>query len=72
MITVLSPITNSFICWNSRESVVMIMSIKGRTEDNTMANWVIQTAETYMKTFSDAFLRELLKQAVIHADETLV
>ena len=37
-----------------------------------MANWVIQTAETYLKPFSDAFLRELLKQAVIHADETVV
>ena len=39
---------------------------------NTMANWVIQTAETYLKPFSDAFLRELLKQAAIHADETVV
>ena len=39
---------------------------------NTMANWVIQTAETCLKPFSDAFLRELLKQAVIHADETVV
>ena len=39
---------------------------------NTMANWVIQTAETYLKPFSDAFLRELLKQAVVHADETVV
>ena len=39
---------------------------------NTMANWVIQTAELYLKPFSDAFLRELLKQAVIHADETVV
>ncbi len=39
---------------------------------NTMANWVIQMAETYLKPFSDAFLRELLQQAVIHADETVV
>ena len=39
---------------------------------NTIANWVIQTAETYLKPFSDAFLRELLKQAAIHADETVV
>lgn len=39
---------------------------------NTMANWVIQTAELYLKPFSDAFLRELLKQAVVHADETVV
>ncbi len=39
---------------------------------NTMANWVIQTAELYLKPFSDAFLRELLKQAAIHADETVV
>ena len=39
---------------------------------NTMANWVIQTAELYLKPFSDAFLRELLKQTVVHADETVV
>ena len=39
---------------------------------NTMANWVIQTAETYLKPFSDAFLSELLRQAVIHADETVL
>ncbi len=39
---------------------------------NTMANWVIQTAELYLKPFIDAFLRELLKQKVIHADETVV
>ena len=39
---------------------------------NTMANWVIQTAGTYLKPFSDAFLTELLRQAVIHADETVV
>ena len=39
---------------------------------NTMANWVIQTADTYLKPFSDAFLAELLRQAAIHADETVV
>ena len=39
---------------------------------NTMANWVVVTAETYLKPFSDAFLRELLRQAVIHADETVL
>lgn len=38
----------------------------------TMGNWVIQTSETYLKPFSDAFLRELLRQAVIHADETVL
>ena len=37
-----------------------------------MANWVIQTAEIYLKPFSDAFLRELHEQAVIHADETVL
>ena len=36
-----------------------------------MGNWVILTAETYLKPFSDAFLDELLRQAVIHADETV-
>ena len=39
---------------------------------NTMANWVVLTAETYLKPFSDAFLGELLRQAVIHADETVL
>lgn len=39
---------------------------------NTMANWVVLTAENYLKPFSDAFLRELLQQAVIHADETMI
>lgn len=39
---------------------------------NTMANWVVQTAETYLKPFSDAFLVELLRQAVVHADETVL
>ena len=39
---------------------------------NTMAHWVVLTAETYLKPFSDAFLRELLRQAVIHADETVL
>ena len=39
---------------------------------NTMASWVIQTAEIYLKPFSDAFLVELLRQRVIHADETVL
>ena len=39
---------------------------------NTMANWVVQVAELYLKPFSDEFLRELLKKAVVHADETVV
>ena len=39
---------------------------------STMANWVILTAETYLKPFSDACLRELLTQAVVHADETVL
>ena len=38
----------------------------------TMANWVIQTAEKYLKPFSDRFQEELLKQSVIHADETVL
>ena len=37
-----------------------------------MANWVIQTAEKYLKPFSDRFQEELLKQSVIHADETVL
>ena len=39
---------------------------------NTMSNWVIQIAELYLKPFSDAFLAELLRQKVIHADETVL
>lgn len=36
----------------------------------TMANWIIQSSEMYLKPFSEAFLKELLRQSVIHADET--
>lgn len=39
---------------------------------NTIANWVILIAETYLKPFNDAFLSELLLHAVIHADETVL
>jgi hypothetical protein len=39
---------------------------------STMANWVIQTAETYLKPFNEAFRQELLRQPVIHADETVL
>ena len=39
---------------------------------NTMANWVIQIAGLYLKPFSDEFLKELLRQAVIHVDETVL
>ena len=35
-----------------------------------MVNWIIQTEGLYLKPFSDAFLQELLKQAMIYADET--
>ena len=38
----------------------------------TMGNWVIQTAEIYLRPFSEAFLKELKGQAVIHADETVL
>jgi len=39
---------------------------------NTMANWVIQTAETYLRPFGEAFMEELLRQSAIHADETVL
>ena len=39
---------------------------------NTMANWIVQTAETYLKPFSEAFKQEMLRQPVIHADETVL
>ncbi|MGI6237831.1 MAG: IS66 family transposase [Candidatus Excrementavichristensenella sp.] len=39
---------------------------------STMANWVIQTAETYLKPFNEAYRQELLRQPVIHADETVL
>jgi transposase len=39
---------------------------------NTMANWVVQTAETYLKPFNEAYRQELLRQPVIHADETVL
>ena len=39
---------------------------------NTMANRVVQTAETYLKPFNEAFQQKLLRQQVIHADETVL
>ena len=39
---------------------------------NTIATWGIQTAELYVKPFSEAFLAELPLQAVIHADKTVL
>ena len=46
--------------------------MKVELKRNTMANWVVQTAETYLKPFSETFREELLRQAVIHADETVL
>ena len=46
--------------------------LKVELKRNTMANWVVQTAETYLKPFSEAFRNELFRQAVIHADETVL
>ncbi len=37
---------------------------------NTLANWVIFTAKTYLQRMVEAMKQELLQQAVIHADET--
>ena len=37
---------------------------------NTLASWVIYTADNYLKSVYDILCTELLKQDVIHADET--
>ena len=36
----------------------------------TMANWMIQLSQRYFARFRDRLREELVKQAVIHADET--
>lgn len=38
----------------------------------TMANWVITTAERYLSLVYDKMKEELIKSPVIHADETPV
>jgi transposase len=38
----------------------------------TMANWAIQIADIYLRPFWQRIQRELLSQAVIHADETVL
>lgn len=38
----------------------------------TMANWVILTTDIYLKPFWSCFRDELLRQNVIHADETVL
>ena len=39
---------------------------------STLANWVIQTADSYLRPFWKKIREELLKQPVIHADETVL
>ena len=39
---------------------------------NTMANWIILTAEVYAKPVWNAMKENLLKNTVIHADETVI
>ena len=38
----------------------------------TMANWTIQSADIYLRPFWQRIQRELLSQAVVHADETVL
>lgn len=38
----------------------------------TMANWMIQLSQRYFARFRDRLREELVKQAVIHADETVL
>ena len=38
----------------------------------TMANWVIQTAQTWLKPLYRSLKKQLLNSSVIHADETVV
>ena len=38
----------------------------------TMANWMIQLSQRYFARFRDRLQEELVKQAVIHADETVI
>ena len=38
----------------------------------TMANWMIQLSQRYFARFQDRLQEELVKQAVIHADETVL
>lgn len=38
----------------------------------TMANWMVLTAEIYLRKFWHIFREELLSQSVIHADETVL
>ena len=38
----------------------------------TLANWIIKTSRDYLKPVYDEMKKQLLKQTVIHADETVV
>ena len=47
-------------------------SIKAEISTTTLANWVIEASERYLKPIYEQLHTELLKERVIHADETVV
>ena len=47
-------------------------SMKAEISTPTLANWVIEASERYLKPIYEQLHTELLKERVIHADETVV
>ena len=47
-------------------------SMKAEISTATLSNWVIEASETYLKPIYQQLHNELLKERVIHADETVV
>ena len=56
------PLYRQEQCWKREYGVQL--------KRGTMANWMVQVADTYLKPFWELFRQELLTQPVIHADET--
>lgn len=58
------PLYRQEQCWKREYGVQL--------KRGTMANWMVQVANVYLKPFWELFRLELLKQPVIHADETVL
>ena len=46
--------------------------MKAEISTPTLANWVIEASELYLKQVSQKLKEKLLREKVIHADETVV
>jgi len=58
------PLYRQEQCWNREYGLQL--------RRGTMANWMVQTSNIYLKPFWELLHREMLTQPIIHADETVL